>query len=358
MSGRKLDYNTCYQIAKQCKYKDELRQLDSGVYLKAYKAGWINEWFPNRKPAFLAQHSYIANAEVIAAAKNYDTVYEFSHRENNMYCIAGKRGLIPSLRWLKHADRHKINVKYTDDDIIKEAIKYSSRHEFAIHNAAMYSRAVRRKIFSKYNILPLNEEYAIRGCRDCVYVYEFTSDRVAYVGRTISPIQRHRAHCKPGDSVYEYAQSHNMEIPTPKYVVDGVLPTEGAKMECETIDLYKKAGWTLLNKKAGGSLGTMRAGINTYAHCMKVAKTFSTFSDMRKHAGGVYQAIKKNGWDKDCTWLTYKKTPPGTWIKASKDVIFNEALKYKTITQFMRKAAGAYFRARREGWLDELFPRK
>lgn len=357
MSNRKLDYDTCYRIAKKCKYKHELCDIDKGVYCKAYKTGWIYDWFPDRKPSFLSQQTYIATAEIIAAAKKYDTVHDFSHFENNMYSLAGKRGLIPSLRWLKHADRNKINVKYTDNDIVQEAIKYSSRHEFAIHNAAMYSRAVRRKIFTKYDILPLHEEYANRGCRDCVYVYEFVETNVAYIGRTISPQRRHRAHCKKGDSVYDYAYAQHLSVPAPKYIVDGVLPTEGAKIECETIERYKKLGWTLLNKNAGGSLGTLRARKNTYAHCMRVARKFHTFTEMRKHADGVYQSIKKHGWDKDCTWLTYKKTPPGRWVKASRDEIFNEAAKYKTITQFCHKAAGAYYRARREGWLPELFPR-
>ena len=74
MSGRILDYDTCYQIAKKCKYKQELYDLDRGVYCKAYKTGWIYDWFPDRKPSFLSQPSYIANAEIIAAAKKYDTI--------------------------------------------------------------------------------------------------------------------------------------------------------------------------------------------------------------------------------------------------------------------------------------------
>lgn len=356
MSKRILDYDTCYQVAKQCRYKSELFKLDKGIYSKCYKTGWIYEWFPDRTPGRISQSTYIANAEIIAAAKNYDNVHDFSHHDNNMYSLAGKRKLIPSLRWLKHSDRSNINVKYTDADIINEANKYSTRHEFAIHNSSMYSRAVRRKIFSKYNILPVQPEYANRGFRDCVYVYEFVNTHVAYIGRTIYPLRRHKAHCTAGDTVYEYAHSQQMDVPPPKYIVDGILPSDGAKIECETIVKYKEAGWCLLNKKAGGSLGTIRAGINTYAHCMKVAKKFKSFGEMAKYASGVYKALKENGWYKDCTWIKYSKCPRGTWSNASKDVIVKEAAKYSTLTAFAHKSAGAYERARREWWINELFP--
>lgn len=346
---QKLDYETCCKIAAQCKSVTELIQVNRSVYNKGYRMKWIGQWFPDRKRVF------IPNAELIAVAKDYDTVEAFSKCHNNLYTMAGRRGLIPSLRWLKHKDRSVSKIKYTEQDLIDAANHYKSRYEFSKAQPLLYFSAVRRKIFEKYNLLPITPEYYERHGADCVYVYEFIDQHVAYIGRTVYPHKRDSQHRKPGDSVYEYAASHNLLIPKQQFIVDGVHPTVGAKLECKMISLYNQIGWHLLNKNSGGSLGTLRSFKYTYEYCMNIAKQYSSNYQLRKEQSGVYCALRTNGWLAQCTWLTYIKYPANYWANASKDDIIKEASKYQTVTQFQQHSSGAYRKAVESGWIDDLF---
>ena len=49
------------------------------------------------------------------------------------------------------------------------------------------------------------------------------------------------------------------------------------------------------------------------------------------------------------------KKPSGYWTK---DRVFEEAQKYDSRGEFCKSCGGAYDAARKNAWLDELFPKK
>ena len=72
--------------------------------------------------------------------------------------------------------------------------------------------------------------------------------------------------------------------------------------------------------------------------------------------GAPYVISHKNGWHKDYTWLISKRIEDGFYDIF--DNCFNEAKKYKSISEFQHKAPTAYRKASSNGWLDLWFQRK
>ena len=89
-------------------------------------------------------------------------------------------------------------------------------------------------------------------------------------------------------------------------------------------------------------------GYWTYETCCKEAKKYSTKSEFRKMASRAYSLSLQNGWINEYTWLEEKYKPSGYWTY---DRCYQEAKKYKVKKEFQEKSSGAFFKARKRGWL-------
>lgn len=210
------------------------------------------------------------------------------------------------------------------------------------------------KDFSKYS---LSEEPI-----HLVYAYVFDEYQTCYVGRTKNLRKRHNGHkcgkkhsdgTRTYDSVNTFSKEHNIPIPEPVILEDGLTGKESLISEDFWVNKYKEDGWVLLNKaKTGiksGSLGHIHYW--TYEKCKEACDIYETKQDLRKNLPGCYYACIENGWINE---LIKKegKHPNGYWF--IKENVINEAKKYDKITDFIVGSIGAYVSAKRNGWLDEL----
>ncbi len=295
----------CYNLAKQCKSRAEFKRFSKHGYHVARINGWLDDytWFLSTHEAKSKAMRKYTDAEIADRAKKFTRLIDFEKNDPCGYQIAWRRGIIPTFTWLSR-----------------------------------------------------NVEAASRHYTDAVYVYEFIKTNTAYVGRSIEPINRDNDHRQKGDSVYEYAKAHGLEVPPMKILYDGVSPQKGAIKECETIDGYRLNGWHLLNKAKGGSLGQIGSGWMTHDKCIAVAKKFSYIQDFIKAHRSMYDKMLKHGWIKECTWLKYYNAKPGTYVNCSKKQIKYIASKFKSRYAFQKGARTAYYTALKNGWIDVFFP--
>jgi predicted GIY-YIG superfamily endonuclease len=86
--------------------------------------------------------------------------------------------------------------------------------------------------------------------------------------------------------------------------------------------------------------------------CVEIAKACSSKEEfIKKYAGAYYRAVKE-GWVDECyRHLPEKHKPYGYWTKHK---CAEEALKYTSRKDFQKKCESAYSKASKEGWLDDI----
>lgn len=81
------------------------------------------------------------------------------------------------------------------------------------------------------------------------------------------------------------------------------------------------------------------------------SKKYSSRSEFKRMSYGAYHTACKNGWLDEMKWLVHPVPKP---IKWTKEAVFEESKKYSSINDFNLENASAYTVARKKGWLDEM----
>ena len=85
--------------------------------------------------------------------------------------------------------------------------------------------------------------------------------------------------------------------------------------------------------------------------CIEEASKYNTISEWRKNNQVSYKIAYMNNWVIECTAHIIKgRKPKGYWTK---EMCVEEALKYKTRTEFLRNNKPCYMSADKNKWLDE-----
>lgn len=89
---------------------------------------------------------------------------------------------------------------------------------------------------------------------------------------------------------------------------------------------------------------------------IKESKKYSSRGEFMKNGGRAYQLAILNGWEDECfSHMVAKIKPFGYWDKSK---VTQEAIKYTRRGDFQKGSGSAYQSAKRNGWLDEFFPKK
>ena len=86
-----------------------------------------------------------------------------------------------------------------------------------------------------------------------------------------------------------------------------------------------------------------------YNSCYQEALKYKSRSEFKKAKSGAFECAYKNNWLKDYKW--FKKQYIKKW---DYDSCYNEALKYKTKTDFLENNKNAYQASSKHGWLKEF----
>jgi hypothetical protein len=87
------------------------------------------------------------------------------------------------------------------------------------------------------------------------------------------------------------------------------------------------------------------------------ALKYNSRSEFSKGSGSAYNVSLKNGWlDEVCSHMIPTQYPMGHWNEKKNVIDVISGCKNKT--EFAKKYKGAYKSVIRNGWMDELFPKK
>lgn len=343
--GRVLSYEFCKVVASQFYTAVELKKADSAVYRKCWENGWLYEFYPNvRKERFLDFET------CRKSAKRFKTRMEFRNGDKSAYQKSLEMGWIDSFGLYSPG-----SLIYTDEEIKNIAKQYTSHRDFRNHHKKMYDAAAKRRLLDKCFWLEKAGNGRMGVPNSCVYVYEFKKTHTAYVGITITKSLRHKDHLKETDSVCQYAKSIGTPVPKPKYLYKEITTEEASNLEQVVIEGYKENGWNLINKKKGGSIGSLGADKWTKEKSIALAKLYKFIIDFDREHHGVWEKMKKNGWDKDCPWLERKAVPKYYWLNMSKEKAHKLAKQFKNRSKFEHAYRRLYVIAQEKGWIDEWF---
>jgi len=90
----------------------------------------------------------------------------------------------------------------------------------------------------------------------------------------------------------------------------------------------------------------------TKEKCQELALLYKTRNEFKKSSTRAYSAVIRNGWLEDvCSHMISPIKPTSYW---SKERCAEEALKYKTKTEFEHNSQYAYSKSNKYKWLDEI----
>jgi hypothetical protein len=90
----------------------------------------------------------------------------------------------------------------------------------------------------------------------------------------------------------------------------------------------------------------------TFERCLEIALKYKTKADWVKHNSRSYNASRKHGWLAECTThMTQLQKPSGFWKK--KENCIKEALKYNNRQEWTKNNVTSYINAKKKGWLEE-----
>jgi hypothetical protein len=114
-----------------------------------------------------------------------------------------------------------------------------------------------------------------------------------------------------------------------------------------------KNGW--MDELGSHMIGIKSKGYWGYETCKEEALKFKTKTDFKKGSVTAYETCRKNGWmDELCSHMIGIK-PMRYWgYERCKE----EALKFKTRGEFQKGSMTAYVTCHKNGWMDEFFPKK
>ena len=286
-------------------------------------------------------------------AQKYKTKVEFQKGYPGAYLYAQKHRLLETFDWFE--ELKKPNGYWTRERCEEESRKYHSKKEFLRGCAAAHQAAVRNGWLDEFTWLVNQRIDVVKDKIDSVYVYLFEDAKAAYVGRTLIKRQRKRdrEHIfnQDSDAVARYAKKLNMPVPPMTILESNLTLEEGQAREDYWRKWYEKHGYTMLNRIATGigkgSLGAIGQGKWNRRTCREEALKYKTATEFEKNSSGAYAAALRNDWLKEYTWFAVLKHE---W---DKQTCYNEARKYHSRGEFQKGCNGAYIKALKTGWIEE-----
>ena len=275
-------------------------------------------------------------------AKKYNTRSSFKTNSAGAY-VAAKRN-----NWLDiicYHIKHKPNGYWSKDMCLKEAKKYKSRSEFAKKCSGAYSSSLYKNWL---NEICSHMKFIGNAYKRMIYAYEFPDNHV-YVGLTFNIDKRNSCHLIKGP-----VKNHIVKTgltPILKELTSYISTDKSKVKEAYWQHKYKKLGWIPLHKAKPGAIGNGFFKWNKEL-LLEEAKKYKTRTDFCKNSSGAYyNALRHNCLDEICSHMNYFSYPKGYWtLERCK----KEAKKYKYKTQFARKSCSAYERARKNNWIDKI----
>ncbi|TMI95344.1 MAG: hypothetical protein E6H08_06920 [Bacteroidetes bacterium] len=201
-------------------------------------------------------------------------------------------------------------IKWTKDELRKEALKYKSRVEFQKSNGTAYT-AVRKNGWLK---------------ELCFHM----------------PLLQ----IPNGSLTKEVCRKEARKYQT---------RTQFARNSAGAYDKSRKSGW--LDDICSHMTSILKPkGYWTKEKCKTEAWKYKTRTEFQKNSPRAYDISHQNGWlNEFCSHMKLQKLPNGYW-RDDKEACRKESLKYKNRSEFSLRKNAAYVSAKENGWLNEFYP--
>jgi len=283
----------CHEEALKFKYKIDFRNKSNSAYVIAYSNKWLDEicsqMIPNRKPKGFWTKENCANE-----ALKHKKIGDLKRNEAQAYRIIVKNNWYEEL--CSHMDLKRNPVGYWNYETCeKAALKYKTKTDFVKNDQVAYETAIKNKWIDD-----ICSHMIIQGniLKRCIYALEFI-DNHAYIGLSYNAKKRFEDHINDVSyntgNILKYIKKTGL-YPKMKILTDYINYEEASVMEEIKKQEYIKNGWIILNKNRCGGLGGNIIKWNK-EKCIEAALNCKNISELiNKYGGGVYGAIRKNGW--------------------------------------------------------------
>jgi hypothetical protein len=287
-----------------------------------------------------------------AEALKYESRSKWRKNSASSYDCACKNN------WLDECCLHMIKLRkshryWTEETCIAEALKYKSYSDWKKNNVNSYNWSLRLDALDKiYEITGWEKKvgiWTLEKCKKEALKHEFVSWWQ-----------------KKSSGSYKAANKNGwMDECTAHMNKEFILTHHWTLEECKKEALKYKTKSEWFRKSPGSYQASHRyKWINkcdahmqkprrwTLEECKKDALKYKTKSEWLRKSPRGYHSAHRNDWLEKCyTHMIELSKPNGFWTyKNCKE----EALKYKTKIEWLRKSPGSYRKSQREKWIEKL----
>ena len=389
----------CHEESLKFETRKEFALKSSTAYTKSMKNEWLDD-ICNHMIQKYKSSGYWTKEKCHEESLKYTTKGEFKKYGKGSYSASIRNGWHDELCSHMHQTSKPAGY-WTKEKCHEESLKYSKRIDFCNNSSSAYTKSLKMNWIDDIcsHMITIGNLY-----NRCIYVAKF-SDNSCYVGLTYDIKKREKNHLTNKKStVYQHIKKTGLQ-PVFEQLTDYIDINESKKKENEFVLLYKK-DYFILNKRKTGSIGghkkwiketckeeslkytikkdfrTKSSGAYRVAYkqgwldeicehmekstkkpngywtkdrCEEEILKYKTKTELFKNNQTIHQVIKKNGWYELYDNLIITNKPNGYWTK---DRCKEESLKYKTKTEFKKNSGSAYNSMHRNGWKEDLFPKK
>ena len=352
----------CWLEALKCNTRGEFSAITNGAYNSAYREGWLDEICShmeigrNTRTRMKGRWTMETSKE---EALKYETRGEFYNGSKGAYNWCWRNECLDEVCDHMEPPRNtRKTCNWTKEKCQEEALKYETRSEFYRCSSSAYQWCWRNECLDEVCD-------HMSGVRDnelprCIYAHMFP-DRSIYIGLTCDVGRREENRSNDeNDAVTKYKLETGYESDH-ILLTDYIDEKEAQEKEKIYIEQYRKEGWNILNRNSGGGLGG-GAYLWDEETSKEEALKYETRGEFSTNSGGAYQWCWRNGkLEEFCSHMPGKNVIMDrfsglrkVWLYWTKERCKEEALKYKYRKKFQLGSGSAYYRARVEGWLDEV----
>lgn len=395
---RKWNYETCFKEASKYKTRGEFGTKSSRAYWIAIQNGWMDDytWLKDERfdlindridcvyaYEFSDNHAVYVGRTLVSRKKDRDREHLYV-RNDAVAKYALKHGIeVPLPKYLEDyltikegAEKERMWIKKYKEDgwrvlnrmkggsigslgkgkwnyktCLAEAKKYKTLKEFLDNSTGAYQKALKNKWIIEYvwledNIRHRREYYTYEKCKELALKYTSTSEfrKKQYGAYNVAKDNKWLNDFSWLEKQFKWTEKTLLEE-AKKYKTRSEFAKEkpGAYEYAVKHSLLDKCIWFVESKKPNGYW--------TYERCMEESKKYKYRGDYRTESHGSYKVAIRNGWIDDFTWL--KKQKPNIRRVWTKEKCRDEALKYKSSSEFRKGNKSAYKAATRYKWLKE-----
>ena len=394
-------YERCYEVARKCHSKSELRKLCVSVLNAAVKNGWISDytwfktlWAPrwNREscykeaknyksrgsfkegcpsgykvarehrwlddytwfktPIKRAQSGYWTYERCYQEAKKYKTQKEFGEKANGAKQFAMKKGWIKDYTWFEYPFR------WTRELCEKEVRKYKTKRDFQKTNAGAYQYAWKKGLLETFDwfeeIKKPNGYWNRERCREEAQKYKSKKEFLK------------------GNAAAHHAAVINGWLDDYDWLIDKRIDIIKDKIDCVYVYVFEDTkaayvGRTLIRRQKKRDKehifnleadNVARYAMNHHVPVppMTILETNLTLEE------GLDREDYWRRWYEDHGYTMLNRLATGigkgslgaiSHGKWNRKTCYEEAKKYKSATEFLKANGSAYDAARRNGWIKD-----